>query len=86
MTEDMIQIGVTALRSPDGTFLPSVPLFIKVEDVKNVSNKPKKSPHKELTQDELNDMFIKKFRAYQKAVRKKHMSPLPHLTHKGEIK
>lgn len=27
-----IQIGVTALRGPDGTPLPSVPLYIKVDD------------------------------------------------------
>ena len=27
-----IQIGVTALRAPDGTPLPAVPLYIKVDD------------------------------------------------------
>lgn len=29
MSEQYIQVGVTALRSPDGSFLPSVPLYIK---------------------------------------------------------
>lgn len=27
-----VQIGVTALRAPDGTPLPAVPLYIKVDD------------------------------------------------------
>lgn len=33
--ETFVQIGVTALRAPDGTFLPSVPLYVKAapEDV-----------------------------------------------------
>lgn len=29
MRETMIQIGVTALRTPTGEFLPSVPIYIK---------------------------------------------------------
>lgn len=29
MSERYIQVGVTALRGPDGSFLPSVPLYIK---------------------------------------------------------
>lgn len=29
MSERYIQVGVTALRAPDGSFLPSVPLYIK---------------------------------------------------------
>lgn len=33
--EVFAQVGVTALRAPDGSFLPSVPLYIKVaaEDI-----------------------------------------------------
>lgn len=30
--EKFIQVGVTAMRGPDGEFLPSVPLYIKAED------------------------------------------------------
>lgn len=30
--EKYIQVGVTALRGPDGVFLPAVPLYIKAED------------------------------------------------------
>lgn len=30
--EKYIQVGVTALRRPDGGFLPAVPLYIKAED------------------------------------------------------
>lgn len=27
--EEYVQVGVTALRAPDGSFLPAVPLYIK---------------------------------------------------------
>ena len=30
-----VQIGVTALRSPTGEFLPSVPMYIAVDDDSN---------------------------------------------------
>ncbi len=30
--EKYIQVGVTAMRGPDGKFLPAVPLYIKAED------------------------------------------------------
>ena len=30
--EKYIQVGVTALRGPDGNFLPAVPLYLKAED------------------------------------------------------
>lgn len=32
-TNEYIQIGETALRAPDGSFLESVPLYVKAEDV-----------------------------------------------------
>ena len=28
-----IQIGMTALRTPDGEFLPSIPLFVNTDDL-----------------------------------------------------
>ena len=31
--EKYICVGSTALRAPDGSFLPSVPLYIKVEEI-----------------------------------------------------
>ena len=30
---EYIQVGETALRAPDGSFLPSVPLYVKAEDI-----------------------------------------------------
>ena len=30
--EKYIQVGVTAMRGPDGNFLPAVPLYIKAEE------------------------------------------------------
>ena len=32
--EVFIQVGITALRSPTGDFLPSVPLYIKADQLK----------------------------------------------------
>jgi len=29
---EYIQVGVTALRAPDGTFLPAVPLYVQTKD------------------------------------------------------
>ena len=40
-----VQIGVTALRSPTGEFLPSVPMFIQVDDDKNTEDLLKESLH-----------------------------------------
>lgn len=35
MTQEVyIQVGVTALRSPTGDFLPSVPLFVRADKLK----------------------------------------------------
>lgn len=44
MSEQYIQVGVTALRAPDGSFLPSVPLYIK-------STPETKAAEEALTQD-----------------------------------
>lgn len=33
----MVQIGVTAMRAPDGSFLPSVPLYIRDEDANQIN-------------------------------------------------
>lgn len=32
MKDTYIQVGVTALRSPTGEFLPSIPLYIKTDE------------------------------------------------------
>ena len=32
MSEEYIQVGVTAMRGPDGSFLPAVPLYIRADD------------------------------------------------------
>lgn len=37
-----IQIGVTALRTPGGDFLPSVPLYAKAEDAAGISEPDKR--------------------------------------------
>jgi len=37
MKDTYIQIGVTALRSPTGGFLPSVPLYVKTSEAVKAS-------------------------------------------------
>lgn len=47
--ETYIQIGVTALRSPTGEFLPSVPLYIKTDEAVKASGLT--SPEEDLIHD-----------------------------------
>ena len=37
-----VQIGVTALRTPGGDFLPSVPLYARAEDAAGISEPDKR--------------------------------------------
>ncbi len=32
MSGRYVQVGVTAMRAPDGSFLPAVPLYVRAED------------------------------------------------------
>lgn len=65
--ETFVQIGVTALRSPDGSFLPSVPLYVKVpaEDVSPGGEYIGSEP---VLQD-VAEVFADKYRQYIKAQR-----------------
>lgn len=51
-----IQVGVTALRTPDGGFLPSVPLYIEETEAA-------KAGQKELLQD-ASELFADKMKQY----------------------
>jgi len=55
-----IQIGLTALRAPDGTFLPSTPLYAEVSRV----NDKGLAPVEEKTIGELSRIFAGKFKQY----------------------
>lgn len=65
--EVFVQIGVTALRAPDGSFLPSVPLYIKAE-AEEVSPAGKYIGNEPALQD-VADIFADKFKQYAKAAR-----------------
>ena len=65
--ETFVQIGVTAMRSPDGTFLPSVPLYVKVpaEDGTPCGEHAGDNPE---IQD-VSGVFANKYRQYVEAQR-----------------
>lgn len=55
------QVGVAALRSPSGEFLPEVPIMREV---------PEKSKTAELTEQELDRLFIDRMKQYADASKK----------------
>jgi len=62
MSERYIQVGVTALRAPDGSFLPSVPLYIK-------STPEARAAEEALTQD-IAGVLAHKMKQYMDETRK----------------
>ncbi len=56
MNDGYIQIGVTAMRGPDGSFLPAVPLYIKAED-------SARAGEAQLTED-IGRLFAARMKAY----------------------
>lgn len=53
---EYIQVGVTALRAPDGSFLPAVPLYIR-------STPETKAAEEALTQD-ITGVLAQRMKAY----------------------
>ncbi|MPM90560.1 hypothetical protein SDC9_137681 [bioreactor metagenome] len=63
-----VQIGVMALRKPNGEFLPSTPIY---EDIPDTQIKPSKLTATEERQcDELTKMLVKKFKQYKDGIKK----------------
>ncbi len=65
----IIQIGTMALRAPDGSFLPSQPIYreVTVPDEEEVTDKP---PYGEFDDFDLNmlaEVFYRKYKAFKKA-------------------
>lgn len=62
----MIEIGMTAMRTPDGGFLPAVPLYIKVEDSEKINPTTDKTTYEHMTMpaDELQKLFAEKHKIY----------------------
>jgi len=67
--ECFVQIGVTALRDPNGAFLPAVPLYIKVDskqiDVESGLADCEKNLHADIS-----GIFAERFAQYVRAVRR----------------
>lgn len=64
--ERLVQIGQTALRAPDGSFLPAQPLYIIVEAA---PDEPKDKPFSAAEEQTLTDVagiFAQKFAQYVK--------------------
>ena len=63
-TERLVQIGQTALRAPDGSFLPAQPLYIIVAaEPDEPQDKPFSAGEEELLTD-VSGIFAKKFAQY----------------------
>lgn len=61
--ETFIQIGVTAMRAPDGSFLPSVPLYAKVP-VTDIDPQSGLYVGEEKALRDVGKVFADKFREY----------------------
>jgi len=70
--EHFVQIGITALRAPDGAFLPSVPLYIKVPDCDIGKDTGLSHGERGLCTD-IADIFADKFAAYINGCRKEEI-------------
>lgn len=64
MAERMVQIGVTALRSPSGEFLPSIPLYIKEEDAGEINKHTGRTVAEDLALTDVAKVFADKFKQY----------------------
>lgn len=71
MDERMVQIGVTALRSPSGEFLPSVPLYIKEEDAGEINPHTGRTVQEDLALTDVAKVFADKFKQYAEGTKKR---------------
>ena len=55
-----VQVGITALRAPDGTFLPSTPIYAEVPEV----TREGLAPVEDKTVDDIAHVFAEKFKQY----------------------
>ena len=63
-TERLVQIGQTALRAPDGSFLPAKPLYIIVEAAPDEPKDKPFSASEEQLMTDVSGIFAKKFAQY----------------------
>lgn len=58
----LVKIGVTALRGPDGNFLPSVPLYADIPDKEIQPSGMTKTEEKNM--QDITSIFYEKFKTY----------------------
>ena len=68
-----VQVGVAALRAPDGRPLPAVPLFIREDDAARTGERLA-AEGIPVPEDELAQMLAGKFRQYAEGVRRAERS------------
>lgn len=66
--ERLVCVGSTALRAPDGAFLPSVPLYIKVDE-SAVDLKTGLTPGEAELQDDIAAVLAPMFKQYMDGVK-----------------
>lgn len=71
--ENMVQIGVTALRSPAGEFLPSIPIYIKAEDAGEINKSTGRPVEEELALTDVAKVFADKFKQYADGTKKRRV-------------
>ncbi len=60
----MVQVGVIALRTPDGNFLPATPLYKEIPD-ENINKETGMTHAEESAYSDLATMLAKKFKQYK---------------------
>lgn len=66
-----VQVGITAARAPDGSFLPSVPIYAEVPEV----TKEGLAPAEDKALDDISRIFAEKFRQYKTKVAAAQKTP-----------
>ena len=69
--ENYVQVGQMALRSPDGEFLPHVPLFIREQDAGGRSEITGRSVAEDLLNIDVAKVFAGKFKEYTESTKPK---------------
>lgn len=65
----MIQIGTMALRAPDGSFLPSQPIYkeVTVPDEEEKTDRPAVGEFDDFDLNMIAEIFFRKYKAFKKA-------------------
>ena len=66
-TQRLVQVGVTALRAPDGSFLPSVPMYIIVPE-ETINARTLLTADEEAACDALADSLVATFATQMKEI------------------